>query len=250
MKAMTNEQEEYIKSLWDEMSCEDLRKRFNEEYGTQYKTTAFHYHTKRLGLSKHTEHQYTTEQDKYLCENAGKMTRKQLADAFNKRYGTSIKENAIEQRCFLRGWKPKDDGRFKVGGNPWDKTDGGRDEYIKTLRGGNSHSFKKGIIPHNTQAVWAVRKWGHEVKIKTDNGWVNRLRYIWEQEHGPIPEGYVVIPVNGDGMANDAKDLRIVSNKTLTVLMANRWYGKGAEIIDCAIIWNCLREVLNERSDR
>ena len=49
---MTTEEEKFIIENWDEMSAEKLRKSFNETFGTEYKTTAFHYHTKRLGLKK------------------------------------------------------------------------------------------------------------------------------------------------------------------------------------------------------
>lgn len=241
---MTKEQERYIKERWSEMSCESLRKQFNKVFGTMYKTTAFHYHTKRLGLSKHIEHQYTAEQDEFLKSNAGKMTRKKLTDEFNARYGTQQKEGAIEMRCFQRGWKPLTDGKFKHGDVPWCKTAGGREEYVKTIKGGNVTSFKKGLIPHNLVTVGTVKYWGTNLRIKTEEGWDNRLRHLWKQAHGKIPDGYVVISVDGDKYTDDIGKLRLISNKTLTVLMSNRWTGKGEQIVDTGIVWCRLREVL------
>lgn len=246
---MTGNQERYIIAHWDEMSCEALRKQFNMEFGTSYKTTTFHYHTKRLGLSKHIEHQYTAEQDAFLRENSNRMTRKDLTDLFNRRYGTAIKENAIEQRCFLKGWKPKTDGKFKIGGTPWCKTKGGREEYVKTLIGGNSTSFRKGNVPYNVVDVGTVKLWGHELKIKTHSGWKNKLRHMWEQEHGSIPKGYVVISVDGDKYTDDVSKLRIISNKTLTILMSNRWTDKGAVIVDTGIAWCELYIALEEAAE-
>lgn len=247
---MTSEQELYIISHWDEMSCESLRKMFNEEFGTQYKTTGFHYHTKRLGLSKHVEHRYTPEQDAFLRENSDKMTRKELAEAFNAKFGACVKEQAIEQRCFLRGWRPKTDGRFKVGGTPWCKTKGGRSEYVKTLKGGNVTSFKKGIVPHNALKVGTVKRYGHLVQVKTADGWKNRLRHMWELEHGKIPEGYVVTSVDGDQLTEDARNLRLISNKTLTTLMSNGWCGKGSLIVDTGIVWCELKDALSKSDAR
>ncbi len=189
---MERDIEQYIIEHFDEMSCEALRKRVNINFGTSYKTTAFHYHTKRLGLSKHIEHQYTAEQDAFLAEHANQMTRKELTDLFNAKYKTAIKEQAIEQRCFLRGWKSKTDGKFKVGSVPWEKTVGGRTVYVETLKGGNRSSFRKGNKPHNILSVGAVRMWGHELKVKTAEGWVNRLRHLWITHFGDIPDGMVM----------------------------------------------------------
>lgn len=236
--------EQYIIKNFDEMSCEDLRKEVNKKFGMSYKTTAFHYHTKRLGLSKHIEHHYTQEQDEFLRDNSSKMTRKELTDIFNERYGTAIKEQAIEQRCFLRGWKPKTDGKFKEGSVPWEKTTGGREEYVKKLKGGNSTSFRKGNIPHNVIDIGTIRLWGHELKIKTDDGWKNRLRHLWEQEHGSIPDGYVIISVDGDKYTKDTSKLRLIKNDILTILMANDWVGKGELIVDTGIVWGDLYRML------
>lgn len=243
---MTSEQELYIISHWDEMSCESLRKRFNAEFGTQYKTTGFHYHTKRLGLSKHVEHKYTPEQDAFLRENSDKMTRKELTEAFNSKFGSCVKEQAIEQRCFLRGWKAKTDGRFKIGDTPWCKTDGGRSEYVKKLEGGNTTSFKKGLVPHNALKVGTVRRYGHLVQVKTTDGWKNRLRHMWESEHGKIPNGYIVTSVDGDQLTEDARNLRLISNKTLTMLASNGWCGKGSLIVDTGIVWCELKDALSK----
>lgn len=234
---MTDEQERYIIGHWDDMSCEALRKQFNMKFGTSYKVTAFHYHTKRLGLSKHIEHKYTEEQDAFLRDNSERMTRRELTSAFNDKYGTSIKEQAIVQRCFLRGWKAQTDGQFKVGGVPWSKTAGGREAYVKTLKGGNSGSFRKGNTPHNVIDVGAVKWWGHLLKIKTENGWKTRLRHIWEQAHGEIPKGYVVISVDGDLYTDNVNNLRLISNRTLTILISNNWNNKGSLIVDTGIIW-------------
>lgn len=241
---MDKKQEEYIRNHWNEMSSEDLRKQFNNIFGTSYKTTAFHYHTNRLGLSKWTPHKYTQEQDEFLKNNSNTMSRSELTEAFNKKYETHIKENAIIQRCFLNGWKPQTDGKFHDGSVPWEKTAGGREEYVKTLKGGNAASFRKGNIPHNTLDIGTVKWCGHLFRTKTDDGWKTCLRLLWEQNYGKIPKGYAVISVDGDPDTKDVEKLRIIPNRTLTVLMSNNWYGKGAEIVDTGIAWSNLHFAL------
>lgn len=246
---MKSEIEQYIKDHFDEMSCETLRKKINQEFGTSYKTTTFHYHTKRLGLSKYDVHDYTEEQDAFLRDNSCKMTKKELTDAFNEKYGTKINVQAIVQRCFLRKWGAKSDGKFKRGSVPWEKSKGGRDEFVKKLKGGNSGSFKKGFVPHNTVDVGTTRLWGHEIKVKTDNGWKNRLRYMWEQKYGEIPDGCIVTSVNGNSLTNDIEELRMMPNQIWTVLMANDWNGKGDLIMDAGIAWSELYLILKMNSN-
>lgn len=242
---MTPEQEQYIIQHWNEMPCDHLRKMFNQEFGTLYKSTAFHYHTNRLGLSKHVAHKYTAEEDEFLRVNARDMSREELAAAFNKKYGTEVTAGAIMQRCHLKGWKSCDDGKFKNGSVPWEKTKGGRGEYVKKLKGGNSTSFMKGNIPENTYPVGTVTTRSRGVPmIKTDQGWKRCNRYLWEQAHGKIPEGYVVISVDGNKYEKDINKLRLISNQTLTVLMHNRWCGNGETIVDTGILWSDLREAL------
>lgn len=243
---MTREQEKYIEDHWNEMSCESLRKQFNSVFGTAYKTTAFHYHTKRLGLSKCIVHKYTPEQDEFLRTNSGKMTRAELAELFNKTYGTQIKENTITVRCWQRGWACPSDGQFKNGSVPWCKTKGGREEYIKKLKGGNSHSFPKGNVPHNRKEIGTVVHRKDGIYIKTAHGFVEKPRYVWETNNGKIPKGHIVLSVDGNKTTDDVRKLRCISNETLTHLMANRWCGKGELIVDTGIMCLELEEVLNE----
>ena len=243
---MTSEQERYIEGHWNGMSCESLRKQFNSVFGTSYKSTAFHYHTKRLGLSKCIVHKYTPEQDEFLRANSGKLTRSELTELFNKIYGTQIKEDAITMRCWQRGWSASSDGRFKNGDVPWCKTKGGREEYVKKLKGGNSHSFHKGIVPFNTKEVGTVSHRSDGIYIKTAHGFVAKPRYIWEKNHGKIPKGYVILSVDGDKTTDDVCKLRCISNRTLTRLMHNRWCGKGEVIVDTGIACCKLEEILND----
>ena len=127
---MTERQKKFIIDHWSEMSAESLRKLFNETFGTDYKTTAFHYHTNKMGLSKHIEHQYTEEEDEFLKANSSKMSRKELQKLFNETFGTQIKLNTIIVRCLKLGCNAPSDGKFKKGSVPWEKSAGGRDYFV------------------------------------------------------------------------------------------------------------------------
>lgn len=241
---MTKQQERYIIRNFDHTSVEKLRKDFNEKFGTNYKTTAFHYHTDRLGLKKHTEHQYTALEDEFLRINSGLMTRQELTDRFNKEFGCSIKLNTIVMRCFKKGFKPLSDGRFKPGSVPWEKTKGGKEEWQKTLFGGNPHSFKKGHIPVNKKPLGTETERCDDIYVKTERGWVTKRTAVYEEVYGPIPSGYKVLNVYLDKDDISIENLRSVDNYVITVLMANDWLGKGPEIFDAGAKYAELKRAL------
>lgn len=246
---MDKEQERFIKDNWNSMSAESLRKLVNEKFGTEYKTTAFHYHTNRMGLKKHIEHQYTAEEDEFLRANSPLMTREELTKEFNNRFGISIKQNTINMRCCLKGWSASNDGQFKKGSTPWSKTKGGRDEYVKTLKGGNSKSFKKGLIPHNTKAIGyeRIESRNGKIRVKTSDGWKSKSQAAWEQVYGKVPSGMHIISVNGDINNTNVDELRIIDNATQILLMSNGWHKSGAEIFDTGVEYAKLYYLLKEK---
>ncbi len=247
---MTKEQERYIVDNFNLMSVEALRKQFNKKFETEYKTTGFHYHTKRLGLNKHIEHQYSKEEDEFLRTNSPLMSREDLAKEFNAKFGARIKQDAINMRCWKKGWSASDDGRFKKGSVPWQKMKGGREEYVSKLKGGNSTSFKKGRVSENARPIGTVRtSCRGELLIKTDDGWKSKRQLAWEKQYGKVPKGMKVLSVNGDKNDTNVENLRIIDNQTQILLMSNRWHKSGAEIFDAGVayakLYFSLREKMN-----
>ena len=245
---MNKEQETYIIANFDSMSVEALRKRFNEMYGTAYKTTAFHYHTKRLGLGKHIEHQYTKEEDSFLKENSPLMSREELTRAFNERFGTNIKVSTINVRCLSRGWTASSNGQFKKGGVPWQKSVS-KDYWLSQLRAAdNAHKFPKGNIPHNTRPMGAERiSYKGELLIKTEVGWKAKRQLAWEKHYGDVPKGMRVISVNGDMNDTNIENLRLIDNNTQLMLMTNNWNKSGSEIFDAGVMYAKLYFLLKEQ---
>ena len=61
--------------------------------------------------------------------------------------------------------------------------------------------FKKGSIPHNHLPVGSVVKKSNgywEKKIAEPNVWETMHKLIWEEAHGPIPDGMVIIFLDGN----------------------------------------------------
>ena len=238
---MTDEQKRFIVERWNNMSAETLRKQFNETFGTNYKTTAFHYHTNKMGLRKMSMHYYSEEEDKFLIDNSPKMSRQELTDKFNSKFKTTIDIDAIIARCLRLGANASSDGRFKAGKLPWERCKAGKEAWIKRHKDSaqyNKGCFKKGQISHNTRPVGTeqLRSDG-KIYIKVDNGkrWKSKSVVAWEKVHGEITNGYHVISVNGDKNETDVDNLRLVDNDTQILLMSNRWHTSGPEIFDAGV---------------
>ena len=159
--------------------------------------------------------------------------RRKLTDAFNKRYGTHIKEDAIVMRCWQKGYKPATDGKFKNGSVPWEKTDGGKEAYMKTL-------------PRAPLGKEYIMK-GH-VYVLTEEGRKPKRRVVWEQHYGKLNSGECIIFADGDTTNFDINNLRKVSNSTQATLYQNGWVG-FAPIVDAGITWCKLRDLLGKEYD-
>lgn len=78
--------------------------------------------------------------------------------------------------------------------------------------------FKAGHRPNNWRPIGSERitKDGYRQRKMTDTGypprdWVGVHKIVWTEHHGPIPDGHLVIFVNGD-----RRDLRIENLKMVT----------------------------------
>lgn len=74
--------------------------------------------------------------------------------------------------------------------------------------------FKKGHIPENHKLVGSQRitKDGYvEIKIAEPNRWVLKHRYVWEQNNGPIPKGFIVRFLDQNKLNCSIENLILVS---------------------------------------
>lgn len=108
--------------------------------------------------------------------------------------------------------------RFKKGHIPVNKGKKMPDEVREKVK----HTFfKKGNLPHNTLYDGAIvtrnDKSGHKYKyIRISKGkWEALHRYVWEQKHGKIQDGFNVVFKDGDTLNCDIDNLECISNAEL-----------------------------------
>lgn len=227
---MTERQAKFIKDNYDNMTVVALMRAFNDEFGTCLKRGNFYRICHDLGLSKHIQHHYTEEEERFLKDNASRMTRRELQQAFNNTFGTQIKEDAITMRCWQKGYKPMDDGKFKKGSVPWEKTDGGKEAYLKTL-------------PRAELGKEYKTKDKRYIYVRTENGREPKHRVIYREHFGEIPKGETVIFADGNKENFSPDNLLKVSNSVMATLHGNKWFG-CREIVEAGILWCELRDLL------
>lgn len=124
------------------------------------------------------------------------------------------------------GWKTGRSGRFEKGAVSHNKG-------VKCAPGtGGLHpnarrtQFKAGALPHNTKGSGHERidsKDGYTIVIVDEtNPWtgaktrpVHKHRWLWEQQHGPIPDGMVLKCLDGEKLNTDPSNWELVPRALL-----------------------------------
>ena len=107
--------------------------------------------------------------------------------------------------------------RFKKGQEPWSK--GKREWQIRSkeaIERCRRTQFKPGQQPHNTRPVGYERidKDGYIlVKVEGERKMVLKHRYVWQQAHGEIPDGYCVSFRDGNRLNCSLENLELISRE-------------------------------------
>lgn len=182
---------------------------------------------------------YTPEQEEFLRSHYKGISRKELTDAFNERFGTTKSMKAITSWCVNRGLKNGFDGRYVNGHPQWNKGMKG-EEYF-------SHFSKPLVTPDNRihhigDEVFRHGKWYIVVSEDPNVDFCNRLkpknRYIWEQHYGPLGDDYMVLHLNKDENDFSLDNLYAVPTKYRALLWKwNNWYSDNKELTLAGIKW-------------
>lgn len=158
------------------------------------------------------------------------MDRRELHAKFTKKFGRAdvslVHLNAL---CKRKGWFTGRTGRLEKGNVPANK--GKRMPYHPNSA---RTRFKKGQLPHNTNYLHheRVSKDGYvEISVAETNPhtgferrYVLKHRWLWEQAHGPLPEG-MCLKCRGDQLDTDPSNWEMVPRALLPRL--NGRFGRG-----------------------
>lgn len=172
---------------------------------------------------------HTTEDDiEYIREHYATMSTQEIGEArgmskttiagIAQRLGLHKTREWIAERARLRSSDPNHGGRatrFQVGGVSPNK---GRkiEEWMSPEGIANSSRtrFKKGRPSQNIRPVGSerVNVDGYiEIKIAEPSKWHQKQRVVWEAEHGPVPDGYMVSFIDGNKQNCALSNLRLMT---------------------------------------
>lgn len=161
-------------------------------------------------------HKYTDEEHRFLREFIPGHTYKEIVAEWNKTFKEPITEDRV--KSYMANHKINNGltGRFKKGQVPHNKG-----KHTPTVGRMAETQFKKGHLPHNTMPVGYERitRDGYiEVKVRMrpsspsrNDNFRGKHLLVWEAAHGKIPEGHVVIFLDGNKQNCNLENLALVN---------------------------------------
>jgi len=149
----------------------------------------------------------------YIVENVGGTPTNDLAIRVNKEFNTNYTRQQIKSYMSNHGLQNKVDCCFVKGHIPFNK---GKKMPSEVYDKCKQTMFKKGNMPVNHRPVGSERlnvDGYYEMKVAEPNVWRLKHRVIWEEVHGLIPKGYVVIFLDGNSLHCELNNLMMVSMK-------------------------------------
>lgn len=225
-----DEYTEYMHEICPGRLTPEVTRLLNEKFGTNYTKTQIGGVRKRLGLLVGKIYQgklLTKEQHDYLVSIQKNKTSRDVANKMNQKFGLSLTEKQIKSYRGNNNLNSGLTGRFEKGRVPYNKG-----KKLPNMPQ-NSGQFKKGNKPPNYLPVGTINFTtdGYpKEKIADPNKWVLKHRKVWEDNFGPIPEGYSVCFLDGDKTNYDISNLILLSNEELARMNQNNYFSTDPEL--------------------
>lgn len=221
---------QFLRDNFPKMALEDLTAAFNSAFDLDKSVgsirSALKNHRITCGrkqgqLVKGKPKLVTWEQKQWLIDQYQGMTQAELLQAFNTEFNRTLGANQL--RAFLKNHKIRSGrtGYFEKGQQPWNTG-------TKGVMKPNSGCFKPGQEARNRRPLYSER-------IDTKDGFIlikvpercphtgrptrfkHKHVWIWEQVHGPVPEGMCVSFIDGDKLHCELENLELVTRGELAI---------------------------------
>ena len=194
---------------------------------------------------------YTPEQRQFFIDFVPGHSHKEIAEEFNRRFNDDIPVRTVKSYISNNKLNTGRTGRYEKGHVPWSK---GRELSPERYARAAATMFKKGQSPPNKAKIGdeSIDKYGYTwVKVSDfpyepgnpRKNWKLKQRLIWEQAHGPIPEGMRIIFLDGDKTNLVLDNLAMVPQKVLSRLNQNHLIYDDPEVTKSGI---AIAEVLTK----
>lgn len=233
----TEEMHQFILEHYKEVPVKELARMFNAHFNTDVTNEAMKSYLAnrkmrnghQCGLPKgYYSKQFPKEVVEYILQNYKGTGHKPMADALNKKFGTSYTSRQIAAYYKNHNLNCGLTGRFEKGHVPANKDQKMSKEQYEKCKG---TMFKKGNIPNNHRPVGSERvtKDGYiEVKIAEPNKWRLKHVVVWESVNGPLPKGHALLFLDGNKQNTDISNLRLMTRSEMLIM--NRYGIKGVDV--------------------
>jgi hypothetical protein len=196
---------------------------------------------------------YTKQQEEFLIKNYRGISRKELAKKFNIAFNESRGERAIKGWCNRRGLHSDNDGRFKKGNISWQKGLS-KEEFKARYTEKSFNKMMAGITDKRIHAIGdEIKRHGEWCVVTStqnnkeyDKRMTSKRRYIYEKQHGQIPDNHRIIHLDGDHENFNIDNLYCIPARYVGGLNKKKWLNKSKEITLAAIKWCELHEMMKD----
>lgn len=181
------------------------------------------------------------EEKDFIFENYIGVGNKELAEMFNKKFGTDITTQNIKTYKANHRLNSGLTGRFEKGQKSWNKGLKWNDFMSKEAQANSSKTtFKKGNKPINERPVGStfVDKDGYlYIKVKNEGKrfgrggkWQPYHHLVWIAYNGEMPEGTAIVFLDRNLRNFDIDNLILITRAELARINNNKNYGQDKDI--------------------
>ena len=183
---------------------------------------------------------YTKEFIDALRELVKTHTIKEATGILEERFKLGLGPTALKGLMIRLGISTGRTGRFTAGHIPANK---GREMSEEVREKVCRTWFRKGhksinSLPVGTEVFrdgYVLLKLRDGAKLKQWGRWVLKHRYVWEQAHGPIPEGMLVVFLDGNTRNCELSNLALVSKEENVIMNTKKLRSQNAQATKVAI---------------
>lgn len=190
---------------------------------------------------------WTEDRLNYLREIAKGRYTDEITDMINSKFGTDFKLSQIRAAMSNHKIKSGVNANFKKGSVPWNK--GKKGWYAP---GVENTWFKKGRQSENKRPIGS-RQWlsGYLLEKVSDTGhrntdWRPVHQLLWQEHHGKIPDGHIIIFLDKDTSNIDIDNLACVKRETSAQMNRQGLHDTYADITRVGISLTELKRKLKE----
>lgn len=205
-------------------TAEKLTDAFNATFNTYRTKYAIINMCRRMGILRCTEQKFTAEENEWLAENVPKL-------GFKKAYAQFCE--LFDHPCCLR------------------TVMGHCNNVLKIYSGSGRPRPKMQIGDKRKEAgyVWVkvADKPSSRIDRKRDN-WKPKHILVYEQHYGAVPDGHMVIFMDGNRFNFDPSNLMAIPLKNAAIMARNKWYTDSPKHNLVALKWCDLYFALQEEN--